>query len=73
MRIAVLGLKPEHRRSGLDALFYIEIFRRGSRLGYTRAESSWILEDNHLMCRALEKMGFHRYKTYRLYERALDG
>jgi GNAT superfamily N-acetyltransferase len=71
IRILTLGLLPEHRRSGLDAMFYIEIFRRGSRKGYRRAESSWILEDNQLMRRALEKMGSHVYKTYRLYERDL--
>lgn len=73
IRIVTLGLKPEYRRTGLDALFYLEIFQRGSRKGYRRAESSWILEENRLMWRALEKMGFHRSKTYRLYERRLEG
>ena len=71
VRIITLGIKPEYRRSGLDALFYIEIFSRGTGKGHTRGESSWILEDNHLMRGALEKMGFSPYKTYRLYDRAL--
>ncbi len=71
IRILTLGLKAEYRRMGLDALFYKEIFSRGRDLGYRRAESSWILEDNRLMRRALEKMGFTAYKTYRLYERDL--
>ncbi len=70
MRVLTLGLLEEHRRTGLDALLYIELFRRGRRVGIDVAESSWILEDNQMMKRALEKMGFERYKTYRLYERA---
>lgn len=71
MRIITLGIKEQFRRTGLASLFYKEIFDRGVRLGYTVAESSWVLEDNHIMNSALEKMGFQRYKTYRLYERPL--
>jgi hypothetical protein len=28
----------------------------------------WILEDNHLMQKALEAMGAKKYKTYRIYQ-----
>lgn len=73
MRIVTLGLKEEYRRTGLDALMYLELFRRGRRHGIDVAESSWILEDNQMMVRAVEKMGFERYKTYRMYEKRLDG
>lgn len=73
VRILTLGIRPEHRRSGLDSLLYREVFRRARERGYDGGESSWILEDNRLMCRALEKMGFRRTKTYRVYERALGG
>ncbi len=72
IRVFTLGLKPEFRRTGLASLFYKELFERGSRKGHTVAESSWILEDNRAMWGAVEKMGFWRYKTYRLYERTLD-
>jgi len=70
LRIITLGLLPEYRRSGLDALFYLETFKRGTAKGYY-GESSWILEDNTLMNRSLEKMGFKVYKTYRLYDKVL--
>lgn len=70
IRILTLGVLPRYRRSGLDALFYYETFKRGTAKGYY-GESSWILEDNTLMNRALEKMGFTRYKTYRLYEKSV--
>lgn len=71
IRVLTLGLKPEFRRTGLAGQLYIELFKRGTAKGHTRAESSWILEDNHLMRTAVEKLGCRRYKTYRLYERDL--
>lgn len=71
IRVLTLGLKPEFRRSGLAGQLYIEIIKRGTSKGHTRAESSWVLEDNHLMRTALEKLSFRQSKTYRLYERAL--
>jgi GNAT superfamily N-acetyltransferase len=70
VRIITLGVLPEHRRTGLDALFYLETFRRATAKGY-HGESSWVLEDNTLMNRALSKMGFRIYKTYRIYEKSL--
>lgn len=41
------------------------------KLGYEWIELSWILEDNRPMRRMIEAIGSERYKTYRLYERAL--
>lgn len=41
------------------------------KLGYEWIELSWILEDNKPMRRMIEVIGSDRYKTYRLYERAL--
>ncbi|KPF86543.1 dATP pyrophosphohydrolase [alpha proteobacterium AAP38] len=41
------------------------------KLGYEWIELSWILEDNRPMRRMIEAIGSDRYKTYRLYERAL--
>jgi hypothetical protein len=70
VRILTLGVLPEYRKSGLDALFYWETFSRATGQGYG-GESSWILEDNKLMNRALQKMGFTLTKTYRLYEKTL--
>jgi len=43
------------------------------RKGYRKIELSWILEDNTPMRRICEVVGAERYKTYRLYEKALDG
>jgi GNAT superfamily N-acetyltransferase len=71
IRVITLGVKEKYRGSPLAPLFYKEIFQRGTANGHGRAESSWILEDNVPMVAGVEKMGFHRSKTYRIYERAL--
>ena len=73
IRIITLGLKPEYRKSGLATLLYFEVFKRSTGKGHTWGESSWILEDNMPMLSGLEKMRFWRYKTYRLYEKAIAG
>lgn len=71
LRLVTLGIKEGFRRRGLDAILYLDTLRTARRLGYTGGEISWTLEDNHLVNRAIESMGGRRYKTYRVYERAL--
>jgi len=70
-RVFALGLKKEFRQTGIDAVFYLRTFRAGQTLGHTTGESSWILEDNWKMRRALEKVGARAYKTYRVYQKSL--
>ena len=71
IRVLLLGTRPEWRGKGVDALLYKRIWEEGRRRGYRWAEAGWVLEDNHAMRNGLERMGFERYKTYRLYDRAL--
>ena len=71
LRILLLGVIPEYRGKGLDAVLYHWTWTRGNALGYTWGEAGWILEDNIAINSALEKIGFRRYKTYRLYDRPL--
>lgn len=68
-RILTLGLKPGYQHLGLGAVLYARLMQVGLAKGYRAAEGSWILEDNHEMCTALEKMGADQYKRYRVYER----
>lgn len=71
VRVLLLGVVPEFRGKGIDALLYHEIWEAGTRYHHTWGEAGWILEDNPAMNLGLEKMGFTRYKTLRLYDRAL--
>lgn len=73
IRIITLGVVAEYRGGPMAPMFYLEIFKRGSRKGHQVGESSWILEDNQPMRLGVEKMGFTPYKTYRLYDRKLSG
>jgi GNAT superfamily N-acetyltransferase len=71
IRILLLGLLKEYRKTGADALMYHWIWERGYALGYRWAEAGWILDDNTVMKNALVRLGFERYKTLRLYDRTL--
>ena len=70
-RVLLLGLNPEVRLRGLDAMLFLKIWQDAPKNGYPYVECSWILEDNWPMIRGLERMGAKRYKTYRVYEKAL--
>jgi GNAT superfamily N-acetyltransferase len=71
LRVLMLGTKPGYRRRGIDALLYTATLHAARELGYSSGELGWTLEDNDLINRALESMGARRFKTYRIYERAL--
>ena len=73
LRVLTLGVLPPHRRTGASELLYLYFLRVGRTRGITKGEFSWILEDNHAMQAALRKLGAHHYKTYRLFDRPLDG
>ncbi len=69
LRILLLGILPEWRGKGVDAMLYHWIWTRAEPLGFTWGEAGWILEDNAAMNAGLRKMEFTVYKTYRLYDR----
>jgi hypothetical protein len=70
-RLWAMGVLPEYRALGIDALFYVETARRSFAKGYVRCEMSWILESNTMMNRIIERLGGEIYRTYRLYEKPL--
>jgi hypothetical protein len=70
-RLMIMGVVPEYRELGIDALFYVETARSSFRKGYKRCEMSWILESNDMMNRIIERLGGKIYKTYRIYEKPL--
>lgn len=71
VRVWALGVLDEYRATGIDALLYYELLRRGLPQGYVDIEMSWILENNDMMNRAIEMLGGRVYKIYRVYEKAL--
>jgi len=71
LRVFVLGIHPKFQRLPLGAPLYIKTWEEGSKLNIRGAECSLVLEDNHRMRGALEKLGGSIYKTYRTYEQGL--
>jgi GNAT superfamily N-acetyltransferase len=71
LRVMLLGVLPEWRGRGVDAVLYRHIWEKGRARGYDWAEAGWVLEDNHAMINGLTNMGFAVYKTYRVYERPI--
>jgi len=70
-RLLIMGVVPEYRTLGIDALFYVETARAAFGKGYEFCEMSWILESNDMMNRIIERLGGKIYKTYRIYEMPL--
>lgn len=70
-RILLLGVVPELRGRGLDAVLYHWIWTKAAKHGMYWGEASWILEDNPAMIAGLVKMNFRPYKTYRVFDRPL--
>ncbi len=70
-RLLLLGVRPEYRRIGLFPLLAAELARRGEGR-FKEAEFSWVLEDNDDINHAAARVGARRYRTYRLFEKALD-
>ena len=68
LRVIVMGVLPEYRLRGIDAVLYQQVKEQGIRRGYTRAEMSWILETNDVMNNTIAMLGGRRYKTYRIYD-----
>lgn len=67
-RLLLFGIKEKFRRSGLDAVMFLELVNRiRSRNQYEEFELSWLLETNSLIISAGEVMGGRHYKTWRVY------
>ena len=69
-RVLTLGVKPEHRKKGIDSMLIIQLHVEAGKLGCPRGECSWILEDNYMMRHGIERIGGYVYKTYRVYEKS---
>ena len=73
-RLLLLGIKKEFRTRQYAGLVYLlcdEMYRGAKEAGFEWAEFSWTLEDNGPINSLIKKVGAERYKTYRIYEKAL--
>lgn len=68
LRTIILGVIKEYQHAGLGALFYIETLNRAKKRGVLGGETSWVLEDNIPMNKAIESLGSRIHKTYRIFQ-----
>ncbi|MGH7460497.1 MAG: GNAT family N-acetyltransferase, partial [Longimicrobiales bacterium] len=71
VRMLTLGVKPQYRHRGLDAMLTVALMETSQKKGRARGEGSWILEDNFAMRRGMDRMGARVYKTYRVFDKLL--
>ena len=71
VRVITLGVIPEFRGRGIDSMLVLRMIDVSRPHGMAKGEGSWVLEENVQMRRALERMGGHVYKKYRVYEKPL--
>jgi ribosomal protein S18 acetylase RimI-like enzyme len=71
VRLMFFGIAPEYRLRGIDALLFDETYRHSIAKGYKTFEASLLLENNDMVIRPTEFAGGTRYKTWRIYERAV--
>lgn len=74
VRLVALGIVAKYRRHGIAEMLVLRAIESVMiKHGYAAGECSLVLEDNVMMNRFLEAIGAERYKTYRIYQRRLDG
>ena len=71
-RLLLLGVAADYRAFGLYPLLILELHRQMIGGPYRRIEFSWVLEDNHDINGPAEHAGARRYKTFRIYQKAVS-
>jgi GNAT superfamily N-acetyltransferase len=71
-RLMAMGILPEYRGKGLDAMLYVEILKSGRIRGVKGGELSWTLEDNDSVNNGIAAMGAKIVKKYRIVEKSLE-
>jgi GNAT superfamily N-acetyltransferase len=65
-RLYTLGVIPEYRKRGLEAVMFVETVLRCQKAGLMKGEIGWTLEDNDLINRAIESMDGAIDRRYRI-------
>ena len=68
IRVFAMGIIKEFQRKGIEAVFIRDTIKESIRKGFSKADISWVLEDNLPMVQTAVNLGADRYKTYRIYE-----
>ncbi|MDQ6911659.1 MAG: N-acetyltransferase [Verrucomicrobiota bacterium] len=70
-RLVALGVVPKFRRFGIAENLVLQVIEEGMIKGGVKGELSMTLENNVLVNRFVAAIGAERYKTYRIYSKAI--
>jgi len=70
VRFVALGVVEKYRRTRIAEMLVLHVMEEGVKRGFT-GELSMTLEDNFMINRFLEAIGAARYKTYRIFKKAV--
>ena len=70
-RLIALGVIEKYRRAGIAEMLVLRVMEETMVKRGITGELSMTLEDNFMINRFLEAIGAHRYKTYRIYSKAI--
>ena len=68
-REMAMGINPDYRKKGLEAILYLEALRTGKKRHIKGGELSWTLEDNEGINNGITAMGGKIIKKYRVYQK----
>ncbi|MGH8101074.1 MAG: GNAT family N-acetyltransferase [Chthoniobacterales bacterium] len=69
-RLVALGVIEKYRRTGIAEALVLKVMDEAVKRGFT-GELSMTLEDNVMVNRFIEAVGAKKYKTYRIYQKAI--
>ena len=72
VRVVLLGVVPGYRKMGIEGVFFAQLIQEALDQNKTFGEASWILENNTMMVKAAENLNGEKYKTYRIYGKAIS-
>ncbi|GAA4443066.1 GNAT family N-acetyltransferase [Ravibacter arvi] len=71
VRVLTLGVLEPYRKLGIESALYTTLIKNLENTKIDTAECSWLLEDNHAITSAVEKLNAKPYRRYRLYRKEL--
>ena len=72
-RLVALGVEPKFAADGIAEMLVLRIVEEGHGQARLHRRTQHDLENNHLINRFLTAIGAKRYKTYRIYRKAISG
>ncbi|MBD3267302.1 GNAT family N-acetyltransferase [bacterium] len=67
IKVFMMGVLPEYRNRGLDAVFLLYLIERGKKMGFKEADCSLLAETNTQIIKIVTHLGAQKYKTFRHY------